>query len=84
MNNLDNNNFKFRFTEWRGYVIRVIEDIDKHIVEKIVKYKEIHRPVYLVLYPHINWSPEVNENIYRIITNFDIDLVLEKSTDWSS
>lgn len=43
MDNLDNNNFKFRFTEWRGYVVRVIEDIDKHIVENNKRLDRIEK-----------------------------------------
>jgi len=33
MNSLNNNNFKFKITEWRGYIVRVVEDIDKHMIK---------------------------------------------------
>ena len=43
MNNINNNNFKFKITEWRGYVVRVIEDIDKHIVENNKRLDRIEK-----------------------------------------
>ena len=33
MDNLNTNNFKFKIAEWRGYVVRALEDIDKHTIE---------------------------------------------------
>lgn len=43
MNNLNSNDFKFKITEWRGYVVRALEDIDKNTVETKERLNRIEK-----------------------------------------
>lgn len=41
MNNDESNGFKYSMTEWRGYVVRALEDVDKSIKIISDQQKEI-------------------------------------------
>lgn len=45
MNNINGNNFKFKITEWRGYVVRALEDIDKDIDEIKTKLDNLNKRI---------------------------------------
>ena len=43
MDNFNTNNFKFKIAEWRGYVVRALEDIDKHTIETNKRLNRIEK-----------------------------------------